>query len=75
MLKIEHGMFTPLVFGTNGGMGRECHMFVKQLATMLAEKTEVFRHSDLNENKNFDGHPLLGNNLHQRFKGTFQESN
>lgn len=40
VLNIEHGVFTPLVFGTNGGMGRECHMFVKQLATLLAEKTD-----------------------------------
>ena len=39
MLNIEHGVFTPLVFGTNGGMGRECQMFVKHLATLLAEKT------------------------------------
>ena len=39
VLNIEHGVFTPLVFGTNGGMGRECQMFVKHLATMLAEKT------------------------------------
>ena len=39
VLNIEHGVFTPLVFGTNGGMGRECQIFVKHLATMLAEKT------------------------------------
>ena len=30
-------MFTPLVFGTNGSMGKECQVFVKQLATLLAE--------------------------------------
>jgi len=39
VLNIEHGVFTPLVFGTNGGMGKECQVFVKQLATRLAEKT------------------------------------
>ena len=29
---------SPLVFGTNGGMGIECQMFLKQLAQKLAEK-------------------------------------
>jgi hypothetical protein len=24
VLDVEHGSFTPLVFGTNGGMGKEC---------------------------------------------------
>ena len=40
ILNIEHGVFTPLIFGTNGGMGKECQMFLKQLATTLAEKSE-----------------------------------
>ena len=39
VIDIEHGTFTPLVFGTNGGMGAECQMFMKQLAATLAEKT------------------------------------
>ena len=39
VIDVEHGAFTPLVFGTNGGMGTECQMFVKQLSTTLAEKT------------------------------------
>ena len=39
-MNIEHGVFTPLIFGTNGGMGKECQMFLKQLATTLAEKSE-----------------------------------
>ena len=38
VLDVEMGTFTPLVFGTNGGMGIECQMFVKQLAEKLAEK-------------------------------------
>ena len=25
----EHATFTPLVFGTNGGMVRECALFIK----------------------------------------------
>ena len=32
------GSFTPLIFGTNGGMGEECKMFMKHLAEKLAEK-------------------------------------
>ena len=38
VLEIEHGTFTPLVFGTNGGMGQECPRFVSALAKKLAEK-------------------------------------
>ena len=38
VLDVEMGSFTPLVFGTNGGMGTECQMFLKQLAQKLAEK-------------------------------------
>ena len=34
------GTFTPLVFGTNGGMGSDCQMFLKQLAGKLAEKDQ-----------------------------------
>ena len=32
------GSFTPLVFGTNGGMGTECHSFLKHLAEKLSQK-------------------------------------
>ena len=32
--------FTPLVFGTNGGMGVECKCFVKRLAENLLEKND-----------------------------------
>jgi hypothetical protein len=38
VLDVEMGSFTPLVFGTNGGMGIECQMFLKQLAQKLAQK-------------------------------------
>jgi hypothetical protein len=40
VLDVEMGSFTPLVFGTNGGMGIECQMFLKQLAQKLAEKDD-----------------------------------
>ena len=34
------GSFTPLVFGTNGGMGADCNCFLKRLAEKLSEKNE-----------------------------------
>ncbi len=37
-MDIEQGTFTPLVIGTNGGMGPECHCFMKNLAEMLSKK-------------------------------------
>ena len=30
------GYFTPLIFGTNGGMGAECILFIKTLAEKLS---------------------------------------
>ena len=38
VLEVEHASFTPLVLGTNGGMGKECRLFVKTLAEKLAKK-------------------------------------
>jgi hypothetical protein len=38
VLDVEMGTFTPLVFGTNGGMGTECQLFLKNLAEKLARK-------------------------------------
>ena len=46
VIEIEHSTFTPLVFGTNGGMGRECGLFIKNLATKLAVK-ENEQYSDV----------------------------
>ena len=37
---VEMGSFTPLVFGTNGGMGADCNCFLKRLAEKLSEKNE-----------------------------------
>ena len=34
------GSFTPLVFGTNRGMGADCSCFLKRLAEKLSEKNE-----------------------------------
>ena len=40
VLEVEHGSFTPLVFGTNGGTGDECAKFLKVLAQKLSEKND-----------------------------------
>ena len=42
---MEHGSFTPLVFTTNGGMGRECQHFL----TTLAEKISRKKHQQYSE--------------------------
>ena len=36
--EVEHGVFTPLVFSTTGGMGREAATFYKRLAHKIASK-------------------------------------
>ena len=38
VLEVKICSFTPLIFGTNGGTGEECKMFMKHLAQKLAEK-------------------------------------
>ena len=38
VLEVEHDSFTPLVFGTNGGMGEECSRFVSELANKPSVK-------------------------------------
>ena len=38
VMEIENGTFTPLVIGTNGGTGKECSAFIKQLCIALSEK-------------------------------------
>ena len=43
-IEVENGTFTPLVFGTNRGVGSKCSMF---LAT-LTEKLSVVRGEDVN---------------------------
>ena len=40
VLDFEMGSFTPLVFGTNGGMEADCNCFLKRLAEKLSEKNE-----------------------------------
>ena len=38
VIDVEHGSFTPLVFTTAGGMGREASAVYKRLAQLIAEK-------------------------------------
>ena len=38
VLDIEHGTFTPLVFTTTGGMGKECLMYHSRLTQLIAIK-------------------------------------
>ena len=38
LLDIEHGTFTPLVFTTTGGMGKECLKYRIRLAQLIAIK-------------------------------------
>ena len=38
VLDIEHGSFTPLVFTTTGGMGKECQRYHCRLAELIAAK-------------------------------------
>ena len=40
VLEIENGVFTPLVFSTSGGIGRDSTMFYKRLADSLSRKRD-----------------------------------
>ena len=42
VIDVEMGSFTPLVFGTNGGMGKECKLFLSNLADKLSRKNGDF---------------------------------
>jgi hypothetical protein len=38
ILNVDHGSFTPLVFSSCGGVGRETSAALRKLASMVAEK-------------------------------------
>ena len=38
--EVEHGVFTPLVFSTTGGMARECSTLYRRLADMISIKQD-----------------------------------
>ena len=43
ILEVEQGTFTPLVFSTTGGMGKECARYHAKLADLLAiKKGEIY---------------------------------
>ena len=41
VLEVENASFTPLVFSTRGGMGRECKKFFQRLSEMIANKRDI----------------------------------
>ena len=41
VLEVENGVFTPLIFSTSGGMGRESTVFYKRLADYLSRKRDL----------------------------------
>ena len=41
ILQVENGAFTPLVFSSHGGFGREGGAFFKRLSEMIAEKRNI----------------------------------
>ena len=41
VLQVENATFSPLVFSTHGGMGRECRKFYQRLSEMVADKRDV----------------------------------
>ena len=40
VMDVEMGTFTPLVFGTKGGMGLDCQNFLRTLANKLSTKND-----------------------------------
>ena len=44
VLEVENSLFTPLVFSSNGGMGREFTTFYTRLSEMYAEKKKQPMH-------------------------------
>ena len=48
ILNVEKSSFTPLVFSTTGGMGKECHRFNRRLAELISSKrNEILRCDEL----------------------------
>ena len=41
VLQVENGTFSPLVFSSSGGMGRECKIFYQRLSNMIADKRNI----------------------------------
>ena len=42
IIEVEKGTFTPMVFSTFGGMGKEADRFHKRLAQLIAVKRRIF---------------------------------
>ena len=41
IMEVDQGSFTPLVFTTTGGMGGECKVFYKRLASLISLKRGI----------------------------------
>ena len=43
ILRVDHGIFTPLMFSINGNMGRQCQNFYSCLAQLISEKRDFLQ--------------------------------
>ena len=48
IIRVEGGSFTPMIFTTNGGSGREAQIFIKALALLMSEKRDELLSMTLN---------------------------
>ena len=65
------GSFTPLVFGTNGGMGNECQRFLKHVADKIAQKdTEPYR---MAQDTNLFRTSKIGTRMRERLTNAFSQ--
>ena len=71
---VETGSFTPLVFGTNGGMGADCNCFLKRLAEKLSEKNEEPYHITITWIKTLLSFEILRSvHMRKRFQNTLPQ--
>ena len=48
VLKVDHGMFTPLVFSIYGSMRRECDTFYSRLSQLISSKRNLSKSITVN---------------------------
>ena len=69
VLDVEMGSFTPLVFGTKGGIGADCYCFLKRLTKKLSEKDEEPYHITITWVRILPSFEIL-RSVHIRLKGS-----
>ena len=71
VLDVEHGSFTPLVFTTTGGMGKECIRYHSRLAELIAAKKgeHYSKNNFLDSSKDILCAPSVGPGLLSRIAG------